>query len=199
METLGILGAGKLGLCLALNIASNKKNVLICEKSESRINSIKSKKIDTIEPGVNELLSNISFTFHDLESFLEFCTIAFITVRTEGNIDGSYDCKQVYKLFDSIAKIKSEKSYKGKILIINCNVNPGTVEDCQKKVEHLGLIVAYSPEWVAQGSILKDQTNPDVLVIGHSDPEVQERILNVYKIFLKTIRLFINYHQNQQK
>ena len=162
MENIGIIGAGKLGLCLALNIASKGQNVAICESSASRINEIKSKNINTIEPGVNQLLKNTEFKFYDLEEFVNECSISFITVRTEGNPDGSYECSQVINLFHKISKIDSINQ-RDKILIINCNVNPGIVETCQAMVNHLGLIVAYSPEWVAQGSILNDQTNPDVV------------------------------------
>lgn len=179
---IGIIGAGRLGICLALNLENNGHHVFVCESNEKRILEIKSKNINTLEPDVNKLLQENDISFYSLSETINNSDIIFITVRTEGNPDGSYDCTQVFDLFSIISKLETKSKT---ILVLNCNVNPGTVQLCQEMIDQSYLSVAYSPEWVAQGSIIKDQLNPDVVVVGHHDNNIQKSIIDAYSLYVQ--------------
>ena len=47
--------------------------------------------------------------------------------------------------------------------------------------------VAYSPEWVAQGSIIDNQLNPDVVVVGHHDKDIQRSIIDAYELYIENM------------
>ena len=69
VKEISIIGVGKLGLCLALNLSRKGFSVLGCDVSESYINELNNKTFLSNEPQVNDLLSeckNINFT-NDLE------------------------------------------------------------------------------------------------------------------------------------
>ena len=70
-------------------------------------------------------------------------------------------CDMVIKSLIKIGYQKNKKS-----LVINCNVNPGYTDNVRKQLEPLNYKTSFNPEWVAQGTIVRNQTNPDVIVIG---------------------------------
>ena len=181
---IGLIGAGKLGICLALNFENKGNHVYVCESSEQRIKDIQSGTLNTLEPNVNDLLKSNTISFYSLHETILNSDLVFITVRTEGNPDGSYDCSQVFDLFTKISNLEVESET---ILLLNCNVNPGTVAVCQKMLDPKFFTVAYSPEWVAQGSIIDNQLNPDVVVVGHHNEDIQRSIIDAYKLYIENM------------
>ena len=181
---IGLIGAGKLGICLALNFENKGNHVYVCESSEQRIKDIQSGILNTLEPSVNDLLETNKISFYSLHETILNSDLVFITVRTEGNPDGSYDCKQVFDLFSKISKLEVKSKT---ILLLNCNVNPGTVAICQDMLDQKFFTVAYSPEWVAQGSIIDNQLNPDVVVVGHHDKDIQRSIIDAYELYIENM------------
>jgi nucleotide sugar dehydrogenase len=73
------------------------------------------------------------------------------------------------------------KQKQKKTLIINCNVNPGYSNEIQERLSEYNYKVSYNPEWVAQGTIIRDQILPDLVVIGEADKEEGELISSIYK------------------
>ena len=48
------------------------------------------------------------------------------------------------------------------------------------KLEPYGYTVTYNPEFIAQGTILKDQSNPDMVLIGEGSTEIGDILENAY-------------------
>lgn len=180
---IGVIGAGRLGLALALNLSESSNQVYVHEISSERKQEIQSGHVATIEPEINTLLSRNPLNFFSLEDVLHQSEVVFVTVRTEGNPDGSYDCSQVFSLMHQIAACAGQANC---VLVINCNVNVGTTKQCQKILGGTNIRLAYSPEWVAQGSIIKNQLDPDVIVIGATEHDVKEAISNAYSSYVKS-------------
>ena len=53
-----------------------------------------------------------------------------------------------------------------KSLIVGCTTNPGDCNDFQNALKDTGIDVFYNPEFIAQGSIITDLQNSDMVIIG---------------------------------
>lgn len=180
MKNISVLGVGKLGLCLALNLEKKGFNITGVDVFESYIESLNNKTFTTSEPSVNEYLKeskNIQFTT-DLKEALQN-NVLFVVVRTPSTDDWKYDHTDI----DSIAEqlISLGKQSERKDLIINCTTFPGYCDTLQEKVKDYNYYVSYNPEFIAQGSIIRDQLFCDNVLIGAADGYAGDLIVSIYK------------------
>ncbi len=162
---IGLIGAGRLGLCLALLLEDAGYNVLASDIREDYINDLRNKKVGTTEPEVQRYLDkakNIEFVVGN-DRVINECDIIYTLVQTPSLDDGSYDVSAVWRVVDDI---RSELPFEGKSLVIGCTTNPGDCDKIQEEVASLGMDVYYNPEFIAQGSIIKDLQTADMVLVG---------------------------------
>ena len=162
----GVIGAGRLGICFALLLEQSGYQVVASDVREDYVRSLQERTIDTHEPGVQELLSkatNITFKTGNLE-VIEECDILYTLVATPSLPDGSYDVSAIWGVVTDIQE--SGLNVSGKSFVIGCTTNPGDCLLFQKQLEPYGVDVFYNPEFIAQGSIIKDLQNADMVLIG---------------------------------
>lgn len=181
MKKVSLIGVGKLGLCFALTLEKSGYDVLGCDIDQEYINLINSKTFDSDEEGVSELLAkskNFKATL-SLEECLNHSNNIFILVATPSLPNGKYDHSQV----DSV--IKQIKSFgfqdQKKHLVVCCTTMPMYCDSIRESLEKLNFTVSYNPEFIAQGTILRDQDRPDMVLIGESDVEAGDMIQEVYE------------------
>tara|TARA_X000000368_G_scaffold41665_1_gene30077 strand:- start:1576 stop:2694 length:1119 start_codon:yes stop_codon:yes gene_type:complete len=166
MTKIGLIGAGRLGICLGLLIEQVGYDVIASDVREDYVKGLQEKRIDTSEPDVQELLSKssrIQFTT-DNSRVIKESDIIFTLVQTPSLEDGSYDVSAVWKVVEDFQQI--DGMLNGKSLVVGCTTNPGDCEEFQKRLEIGGVGVYYNPEFIAQGSIIKDLRNADMVLIG---------------------------------
>ena len=158
---IGLIGAGRLGICLALLIERAGFNVIASDVREDYIENLQNKVIFTNEPQVQDYLSqseNIEFTT-DNQKLIDESDIIFTLVQTPSLEDGSYDVSAVWKVVQDL----QNSNTKGKSFVVGCTTNPG---DCDEFQKMLDMDVYYNPEFIAQGSIIKDLQNADMVLLG---------------------------------
>jgi nucleotide sugar dehydrogenase len=148
---IAVIGLGKLGICTAVKLAE-KYEVLGYDASLAVRTSIKHKTFVTEEPGVQDALSIVSIEVIDCIEDAVRADQAWVIVPTPSTTDGSFDVSAVD---DAVMKLKS-CGFSGQI-VVNSTVNPG---DCSRWG------AAYNPEFIAQGTIMRDFVNPDMVLIG---------------------------------
>jgi len=162
---IGLLGTGRLGICFALLLEQAGYDVVASDLREDYIKNLQQRVINTKEPNVQKLLSeakNITFKVGNAE-VIEECEIIFTLVATPSLPDGSYDVSSVRQV---IKDFKTCNNIIGKSLVIGCTTNPGDCEDFQNHLKAYGVDVYYNPEFIAQGSIIEDLRNADMVLIG---------------------------------
>ena len=188
---IGLIGAGRLGICLALLMAEAGYEVLASDVREDYVHSLRNKAIRTTEPAVQELLErshNIDFTTSN-ERVIKECEIIFTLVATPSLEDGSYDVCAVDDVVSDIQKYgwNNMDSLVGKSLVVGCTTNPGDCDVFQDKLSEVGMDVYYNPEFIAQGSIVCDLRFADMVLVGgegHHRSELEriyEGIQNGYR------------------
>ena len=175
---IGVIGAGRLGICLALLMAEAGYEVLASDVREDYVHSLRNKAIKTTEPAVQELLErsdNIDFTT-DNNRVIKECEIIFTLVATPSLSDGSYDVSAVDDVVSDFQKYgwNNMDSLIGKSLVVGCTTNPGDCDVFQDKLSEVGMDVYYNPEFIAQGSIVCDLRFADMVLIGGNGHHASE-------------------------
>ena len=175
---IGVIGAGRLGICLALLMAEAGYEVLASDVREDYVHSLRNKAIRTTEPAVQELLErsdNIDFTT-DNNRVIKECEIIFTLVATPSLSDGSYDVSAVDDVVSDFQKYgwNNMDSLIGKSLVVGCTTNPGDCDVFQDKLSEVGMDVYYNPEFIAQGSIVCDLRFADMVLIGGNGHHASE-------------------------
>ena len=197
---IGLIGAGRLGLCLALLIEDTGYDVLASDIRPDYVKDLNEKKYNGSEPDVNyylEKANNIHFTTDNIRVISE-CDIIFTLVATPSLEDGSYDVSAVWKVIEDFKTAAKETEVFNKSLVIGCTTNPG---DCDQIYEELslnpdtfGVNVFYNPEFIAQGTIIKDLQNADtVLICGENYINEHEHVTTLKKIY-KQIQFGYNFN-----
>ena len=164
---IGLIGAGRLGICLALLIEQEGYHVIASDVREDYIKDLQNKKINTTEPQVEEILEhsiNLEFTT-DNRKVIRESDVIFTLVQTPSLEDGSYDVSAVWEVVEDIKQEMSSIANYPKSFVVGCTTNPG---DCDKFKDALpeSVDVYYNPEFIAQGSIVDDLRHADMVLLG---------------------------------
>ena len=181
-KNITVIGVGRLGLGLALLIEKTGFNVCGVDIFPSYVKSLNDKTFKTKEPEYELLLKN-SNNFKATTNLLEglnHSNIIFIIVPTPNRGgDRFYDHSILSNLLLKINKHK----VKNKSLIIGCTVMPGYIRDIANLLikDCINTSINYNPEFIAQGEIIKDFRNPDIILIGTNDETLGDKLKEIYK------------------
>lgn len=182
---LAVIGLGKLGLPLAALLASGGHVVKGYDKLDSVRSSIRSREIETNEPGLIPLLMKTADSLEivdDISSAIQGVEAVFIIVPTPSLPSGHFSNEY---LLEAIEKIGQSIAENQKIVIdVVSTVMPGSCDGpIREKLEsatgkkigsQIGL--CYNPEFIALGSVIKDMEFPDMHLIGQSSEWAGELI-----------------------
>lgn len=175
---IGLIGAGRLGVCFALLCEQAGYEVLVSDIREEYVNALQRKEIFTNEPDVEWLLrasKNFEATT-DNQRVINECDIVYTLVATPSLQSGDYDVSAVWKVVDDIVA----SGVKDKSFIVGCTTNPGDCSQFQEKLGELGWDVFYNPEFIAQGSIIRDLQNADMVLVGGKQGNVYDELCTLY-------------------
>jgi nucleotide sugar dehydrogenase len=108
--------------------------------------------------------------------------VLFVVVTTPSTSDFKYDHSVIENIADELIKLGKQDIRKD--LIINCTTFPSYCDTLQKKLEDYNYMVSYNPEFIAQGTIIRDQVYCDNVLIGQADEYAGNRIREVYESFV---------------
>lgn len=176
---IGVIGAGRLGICFALLCEQAGYDVLVSDVREDYVKNLRNKFISTNEPEVSKLLSTsprLSAT-NSNSKVIRDCDIIYTLVATPSKRDGSYDVSAVW---DVVQDIKKVKKVQGKAFVVGCTTNPGDCKEFQKELDKSGVDVFYNPEFIAQGTIIKDLRTADMVLIGGKRNDTYDQLCEIY-------------------
>ena len=183
---IGVIGAGRLGICFALLCEEAGYEVLVSDVREDYVDALNKGEIVTNEPEVKNLLKrakNFRAT-SDNREVIRQCDFIYTLVPTPSNDDGSYDVSAVWSVVNDFKEEMSLANYP-KNFIVGCTTNPG---DCDEFREELpsSVKIFYNPEFIAQGSIVNDLRHADMVLLGYdvrfsSDDLIVDEITRLYE------------------
>ena len=190
ISSISVFGLGKLGLPIVACLANNDFKVIGVDINPKNIESVNQRKSIVYEPGLDELLAKAG----DLSATSDFhfavvnSDITFIVVPTPSRADGSFSTEYAEVAAQQIAAaLKDKQDFH--LVVLTSTVLPGATEGIIKPLLEDGSSkkcgsdfgLCYSPEFIALGSVIRDFLNPDVILIGESDPKSGELLSGVYQ------------------
>ncbi len=180
---IGVIGAGRLGICFALLCERAGYDVLVSDIREDYVNDLNAKKISTNEPEVEDLLrisKNFRATTNNKE-VIEECDLIYTLVATPSLEDGSYVVAAVWDVVEDLKDVTKKKYF-----VVGCTTNPGDCDAFQKYLPR-NVHVMYNPEFIAQGSIISDLKQADMVLLG-VDPTLEDHVVKDIKTLYQKIQ-----------
>ena len=190
---IAIVGTGYVGLVTGACFADTGVNVTCVDVDEKKIAELKQGKMPIYEPGLDELVTKnyaagrLHFTT-SLEAVLNEQDIIFSAVGTPPDEDGSADLKYVLQ----VARAIGRNFNKYVVVVTKSTVPVGTAvkirdvinEELEKRGVQIDFDVASNPEFLKEGSAIKDFMSPDRVVVGVDSERAKRLLTRLYKPFL---------------
>ena len=180
---IGVIGAGRLGLTFALLCEKNGYEVLVSDVREDYVFNLNQKICITNEPLIQDMLfesTKLSATTDNIE-IIKNCDTIFTFVATPSTIEGNYDTSKVFEVSGNFNTASAlEVPLYNKKFIIGCTTNPGDTEQIQQRLNMFNIQVAYNPEFIAQGEIVKGLEQSDIVLIGTEYQDLANELIQIY-------------------
>jgi len=195
-----IIGTGYVGLVTGACFAAMGNKVSCVDKDSAKIEGLKNGIIPIFEPGLKPMINesyqkgSLVFTI-SLKEAINESDIVFIAVGTPQNEDGSADLTHVLNVAKEIGKEMNHSV----IVVDKSTVPVGTAEKVRESIQtelksrqkNIDFDVVSNPEFLKEGSAIKDFMQPDRVVIG-SDNESSTNVLkSLYRPFTINRERFI--------
>ena len=184
-----VAGTGYVGLVTGACLSEVGHNVTCVDIDENKVEMMKKGISPIYEPGLDELLKRnhdegrLNFTT-DYKSAYRDADIVFIGVGTPERVDGSANLDYVFSVCQQIA----ENIEKDCLVVVKSTVPIGTNDKVEEFLrEHLvnmvHIEVASNPEFLSQGTAVKDTLHASRIVIGVESKEAEAKLRDVYERF----------------
>jgi UDPglucose 6-dehydrogenase len=179
-EPIGVIGTGYVGLVTAAGFAELGNEVWCVDIDAAKIERLQRGEVPIYEPGLKELLAKHSGRLHfstDLSQALEHVRLLFVAVGTPPTYSGDADLSAVHAVVDAIPASDNHA------LVMKSTVPCGTGASIQRILGERGkdgLRYVSCPEFLKEGSAVKDFMNPDRVVVGDNGDWAGDAVVELY-------------------
>lgn len=194
MKRLAVVGTGYVGLVSGAMFASVGNRVVCVDKDSNVVKALRSGVCTIHEPGLDEILASciadgtISFTT-DLAEAVSSADASFIAVGTPSRESGAYDFQYVESAANEIGRALRGPAQH--LVVLKSTVTP----DIYKRVDsilreqtsgsNVEVEVISNPEFLAEGTAVRDFGQPHRIIIGANSEEAREFMETLYAPFTK--------------
>lgn len=188
---ISVIGLGKLGAPLAAVLASKGHEVIGVDVNRDFVRMLAEGEAPVEEPGLQKLIdasrARLSATT-DFEKAVLGSEASFVIVPTPSDSQGGFSNKYVLSAVTAIGQALRKKSDYHMVNITSTVMPGSTGGEIRRALEaasgrEVGKSVGlcYNPEFVALGTVIRDMTHPDMLLIGESDPRAGDVLEAIYR------------------
>ncbi|WP_339234552.1 UDP-glucose/GDP-mannose dehydrogenase family protein [Oceanobacillus sp. FSL W7-1281] len=189
MKNLAVAGTGYVGLVTGVCMAENGHNVTCVDIDEQKVKTMREGISPIYEAGLEELMrknieaGRLNFTT-DYPSAYKEVDAVFIGVGTPEKEDGSANLQYV----ETVAKQIAESVAKDCLVVVKSTVPIGTNDKIEELVNDslvndVRVEVASNPEFLAQGSAVRDTLEAARIVIGTESEWAENLLTEIYTPF----------------
>lgn len=192
MSRVTVVGCGYVGVCSALALAEQGHRVVAFDTDPGRRDALKRGRVPFFEPGVERLLrrhlrSGRFTVASSLGDAVDSTNLSLVCVGTPSRRDGSIDLRQIRAVAADLGRELRKKS-SFHTVAVKSTVVPGTLEDvvvpilerASGKRRGQGFGAASNPEFLREGSAMRDALHPDRVVIGAGDARSARAVGSLY-------------------
>jgi UDPglucose 6-dehydrogenase len=179
-QPLGVIGTGYVGLVTAAGFAHLGSDVYCIDIDADKIARLQAGEIPIYEPGLAEMVAANRDRLHfstDIADALEHARLLFVAVGTPPTYSGDADLSAVYAV---VAAIPASDRH---ALVMKSTVPAGTGASIKRVLAEQGkpgLAYVSCPEFLKEGSAVKDFLDPDRVVIGDDSDWAGDAVAELY-------------------
>ena len=185
---IAVAGTGYVGLVTGVCLASKGYRVTCVDVDEEKVKIMQEGVSSIYDPGFSELMmesmKNLTFTTDYAEAYKD-AEVIFVGVGTPEKSDGSANLTYVYQ----VAKQIAQSADRDCVVVIKSTVPIGTndklesyIHDKQKNKD-IKIYIASNPEFLAQGTAVRDTLHASRIVIGTEEEYPKQVLLKVFEKF----------------
>ncbi len=185
-EVVAVIGLGYVGCVTAACLADLGNTVIGVDRDEGKVRAISEGRAPFFEPGLEDLIRRNTTAGRlgatsNLPDALESATIALICVGTPSERNGNLDLQQLLRVAHELGDAVKRRGGK-LIVVVRSTVFPGTCEEMiAPVVGGAGQIpIVSNPEFLREGSAVKDFFDPSLIVVGGTDAQSVQRVAALY-------------------
>src|SRR2546423_740966 len=195
IKSVSVCGLGKLGACMAATFAARGFKTVGVDIDPEKI-----RRVNAGEPPVDEPL--LAETIKEGRERLRATNDAADTVATDASFfippspslpDGSFSTEFLLNAMRPVAKAIKAAGKKGHIFVCSSTTTPGAVDSILIPMleEETGwkcgsdFGVCYNPEFIALGNVINGLLEPDMVLIGESDPASGDALEELYRKYTR--------------
>ncbi|WP_274649402.1 UDP-glucose dehydrogenase family protein [Paenibacillus humicola] len=188
---ISVIGSGYVGLVSGVCYSELGNNVYCVDKDTGKIEKLCNGEVPIYEPGLQQLIikntknNKLKFTT-DIKKAVSESEIIIIAVGTPSLSNGEADLQYI-----ETAAMEISKAMNGyKVICVKSTVPVGTNERVQKIVStyYKGKFdVASLPEFLREGTAIKDSFNPDRIIIGTDSLAAKKLLIELHSALCNEI------------
>jgi GDP-mannose 6-dehydrogenase len=191
-QAISVFGLGYVGCVSAACFAKEGFTVVGVDVSQSKVDMVNAGKSTIVEQGIGELVADMrkSGRLRATTSVTEAVAatdVSLICVGTPSRTNGSIDLRYIERVCTQIGEaIRDKKTHH--TIVIRSTIMPGsidalvipTLEEASGKTMGAGFAVCSNPEFLREGTSIKDFYDPPFTLIGAHDPSHAEPVKALY-------------------
>jgi len=180
-EPIGVIGTGYVGLVTAAGFAHLGSEVFCIDIDADKVARLQAGEVPIYEPGLAEMLAERRDRLHfstDIADALEHAKLLFVAVGTPPTYSGDADLSAVRAVVDAIPASTSHA------LVMKSTVPAGTGASIKRVLAEggkQGIAYVSCPEFLKEGSAVKDFLKPDRVVIGDEGDWAGDAVVELYE------------------
>jgi GDP-mannose 6-dehydrogenase len=182
---IAVLGLGYVGCVTAACLARLGHKVIGVDRDEFKVKQVLAGAAPFYEPGLAEIVretvaaGSLSAST-ELAGALAGAEIVLISVGTPSAKNGNLGLEQLRRVVGEIGDVLARER-RPLIIAVRSTVYPGTCEEVVlAPLARYGVAVVANPEFLREGTAVKDFEEPSLVVVGGADAEAVRRVAGIY-------------------
>ena len=182
MSRVAVIGAGYVGLTSVACLAELGHHVWCADILPEKVAALSRGEVPILEDGLGELVreglacGRLSFVL-GAPAAAAGCEFVFLCLPTPEQPDGSADMSYVLSVAREIGPVLSP----GSIVINKSTVPIGSARAIGAALRRIDVAVVSNPEFLREGSALRDCHEPDRIVLGSHDEAAAIRVASLFE------------------
>ncbi len=192
MEQISVFGLGYVGCVSAACLARDGHRVIGMDVSQTKVDRINQAHATILEDGIEELVGEVVRQGRlrattDAAEAIAASDISLVAVGTPSRRNGNIDLTYIRRVCQEIGTALRAKTG-WHAVVIRSTVLPGTIHDvvipeleaASGKRAGIDFGVASNPEFLREGTSIKDYDDPPFTIVGATDEETARRVSAIY-------------------
>jgi GDP-mannose 6-dehydrogenase len=186
------MGLGYVGAVSMACLARDDHDVIGVDVDPHKLELIRSGRSPIVEEGIQELTKQVVAAgkirvTSDVAEAINNSDVTFVCVGTPSSPNGSQDLSAIKRVMESIGEALGAKSGFHAV-VLRSTVQPGTLKETVKpileqasgKVADRDFGLAFQPEFLREGTSIKDYDNPPLTIIGTESPQTVDLLKKLF-------------------